>query len=110
MERAGGEVLSIDAAATRLLPLGARPARSRRWAASDLVLFMEDDYLLRPDALQELLDAARRSTTVDYFAIYVDPSGVDERRPVRVAGSGTVPPQAGAGTPSRARPAPSPCA
>ncbi|MCW2616114.1 MAG: hypothetical protein JWN08_3108 [Frankiales bacterium] len=75
MHRAGHEVLRIDKGSNRgSLRWALRLAERRGWPPDDLVLLLEDDYLLVPTALQEVVQAARRWTAVDYFAVYGQPS------------------------------------
>ncbi len=72
MER-WGEPLTIRGGSNRRSYLqGLALARRRGWAADDLVLLAEDDYMWRPEALVALVDAARdtRHADVDYFAPY----------------------------------------
>jgi hypothetical protein len=47
----------------------------RGWAADDVVYFVEDDYLHRPDALSRLREAIQELPAASYFALYgsVDP-------------------------------------
>ncbi len=73
--RAWGDPVTIDGGSNRrsyLTALGL--PRRRGWAADDVLLLAEDDYLWRPEALTALVDAARdpRHARADYFAPYGD--------------------------------------
>jgi hypothetical protein len=46
----------------------------RGWGDDDLVLFSEDDYLYRPNAIVALLAAGKRLGEVDYFTLYDHPN------------------------------------
>ncbi|MPQ97961.1 hypothetical protein GB931_08495 [Modestobacter sp. I12A-02628] len=50
-----------------------RYATSGRWPDEDFVLFSEDDYLFRPDALVKLTRAVEALPDVDYLALYGGP-------------------------------------
>ena len=83
--RSVGEVVSIRRGSNRgsyLFAVGL--ASRRRWADTDLVLFAEDDYLYRPDALEQLTRAGRSHPGVDYFYPYSEvpePSGWTPSQP-----------------------------
>lgn len=51
----------------RAIPL----PRTRGWADDDIVLFCEDDYLWRPDALTQLQAGAEQFPDMAYFAPYI---------------------------------------
>ncbi|WP_432561934.1 glycosyltransferase [Kineococcus sp. SYSU DK003] len=68
--RAHGRVHAITGGSNRASYLAALKLAVRsEWADSDAVLFAEDDYLWRPDALRSLATAAGRGR-VEYFAPY----------------------------------------
>ncbi|WP_369054986.1 hypothetical protein [Kineococcus terrestris] len=71
LARAWGDLVTISAGDNRRSYLHAVSLpRRREWPAGDLVLLAEDDYLWRPDALVELVAAARSHPDADYLAPY----------------------------------------
>ena len=79
-----GDPVTIDGGSNRRSYLqGLSLARRRGWAAGDVVLLAEDDYLWRPEALVALVDAVTDPALAhaDYFAPYGD-DVEDEGQPV----------------------------
>ena len=70
MERTGEVIARSNLGLAGSLRSGLMIAATRGWREDDLVWFSEDDYLYHPDALSELLAAAKAFPDVSYFGLY----------------------------------------